>query len=354
VGDVAIAQARALIERAVRAGLAPAAAARWGRVEQEFQVAIGVADGTLFDLASLTKPLATASLVMQARAAGSMSLRARVDETLTELAESVVGSLQVEQLLTHTSGLPGWLPLYCLAEGEPRLILRALGRIELEAQPGTRVEYSCIGYVILGLMLERIGGESLDRLFDAQIARPLELDWEIGFCPSGGNHEVAGGASKPVVEERMVAAMGLDPRLIPPVGAGLPDDGNARFFGGVAGNSGLFGTARAVWKLALQYLSPGSQLLSDEAIERMARCHTEGLEQNRGLGWQLASTDGCSAGSSLAPEAFGHTGYSGSSVWVDPVQRSCFVLLANRNCPWQREVDLHPLRRRFHTITSNP
>jgi CubicO group peptidase (beta-lactamase class C family) len=353
VGDTAIVQVRALIEGAVRAGLAPEVVARWGRAEQDFQVATGAADGTVFDLASLTKPLVTASLVMQARAAGSMSLRARVDETLTELAETAVGSLQVEQLLTHTSGLPGWLPLYCLAEGDPRLILRALGRIELEAQPGTRVEYSCIGYVILGLMLERISGDSLDRLFVAQIARPLELERDIGYCPSGDNHEVAGGALQPVVEERMVAEMGLDPGLIPPVGAGLPDDGNARFFGGVAGNSGLFGTARAVWTLALQHLSPGSQLFSDDAIERMVRCHTEGLEQDRGLGWQLASTTGCSAGRSLAPEAFGHTGYSGSSVWVDPMQRSCFVLLANRNCPWQREVDLHPLRRRFHSVTAN-
>jgi CubicO group peptidase (beta-lactamase class C family) len=352
VSEHANREVETLLRRAVRAGFAPAAVARWGRTGDTRQVAIGAAHETLFDLASLTKPLATTSLVMQAWRDGSISLQGRVDEILPELEGTAVGALVLKTLLTHTSGLPGWLPLYCLADGDPGLLLRALGRIELEAEPGKQVEYSCIGYVIVGVMLERIAGARLDRLFTSQIAGPLGLAEEIGFRPSCDDREVAGGAMEPVVERRMVRAMGLDPGLVPAVGIGLPDDGNARFLGGAAGNSGLFGTARAVWELAMQHLAPGSQLFSDEPISLAVRCHTRGLQQDRGLGWQLASTNGCSAGGSLTPEAFGHTGYSGTSVWVDPAQRSCCVLLTNRNFPWPREVDLHPLRRRFHTLCS--
>jgi CubicO group peptidase (beta-lactamase class C family) len=130
------------------------------------------------------------------------------------------------------------------------------------------------------------------------------------------------------------------------------DDGNARGLGGVAGNAGLFGTAAAVARLASEYLPGGGELLTAEEAALATRSHTRGLGQERGLGWQLAATPGCSAGPALPPEAFGHTGFAGTSVWVDPGARTAFVLLANRLHPGGRTPDLHPLRRRFHCLAS--
>jgi CubicO group peptidase (beta-lactamase class C family) len=128
------------------------------------------------------------------------------------------------------------------------------------------------------------------------------------------------------------------------------DDGNARGLGGAAGNAGLFGTAAAVARLAAEYLPGGGVLLTAEEAAFATACRTEGLEQARGLGWQLAASPGCSAGPSLAAEAFGHTGFSGVSVWVDPSSRAALVLLGNRLHPGGRTADLHPMRRRYHTL----
>ncbi len=134
-----------------------------------------------------------------------------------------------------------------------------------------------------------------------------------------------------------------------PRSQGEPDDGNSRFFGGVAGNAGLFGTARGVLALAWTYLGAGEFL--DRGGDRTATAdHTPGLEAARGLAWQLATSPGCSAGSALDPTAFGHTGFTGTSLWVDPTRGMAMTLLANRVHPGHRPTDLHPLRRRFHQL----
>jgi CubicO group peptidase (beta-lactamase class C family) len=129
----------------------------------------------------------------------------------------------------------------------------------------------------------------------------------------------------------------------------MPDDGNARFLGGVAGNAGLFGTVAGVLGMARAWLEPGLLLTADE-IALATADRTAGLGQARGLGWQLAATPGCSAGSALSPSSFGHTGFAGASLWVDPTRGTALALLGNRVHPAHRPTDLHPLRRRFHRI----
>jgi CubicO group peptidase (beta-lactamase class C family) len=357
-------QVARLVQRAVRAGAAPGAMARWGTLGSRDRLVVEgvssvvpvpgpVIEGTWFDLASLTKPLVTTPLALVAFRSGDFGLGTRVDELLHELRGSPVGGLEVERLLTHTSGLPAWLPLYCLAEGRREALVERLGRVTLEAPPRERVIYSCIGFVILGLMLERLAGETLDRLFHREVASVLGIGDELGFCPDPETRSLCGSAVEPRVERRLAAAAGHDPRWVPSVGPGLPDDGNARFLGGVAGNAGLFGTAGGVAVVAAEFLPGGGQLLTGAEAAAATMHRTPGLGQGRGLGWQLASTAGCAAGSGLSHDAFGHTGFTGVSVWCDPVHRSVFVLLTNRNHPGQRENDLHPLRRRFHALAAS-
>lgn len=348
---------RELLERAVRAGRAPGAVAAWSGVggKPAFTAAVGTADigppsvpatdDTVFDLASLTKPLATTTLVLLARRGGRLDLDTRVGRLLPDLADRPLGERSVLELLTHTSGLPAWAPLYALCRGRRERLAAALGELPL-APARRQVVYSCPGFITLGLALEALHGQALDRLFGESVAAPLGLG--IGFGPRSGDR-VAAGARVPGAERRLVTERGLDEAWIPATGPGLPDDGNARFLGGAAGNAGLFGRTLEVLALASVYL-PGGGLLTDEERALATGNHTPGLGQARGLGWQLASSPGCSAGASLAPEAFGHTGFTGTSLWIDPTRNLVAVLLTNRTHPGHSEVDLHPLRRRFHDL----
>jgi len=339
--------------------VAPAAVAKWGTIGGEIRDEVvgfarqvpareAASDRTWFDLASLTKPLVTTTLAMIAFRKGDLALETKVGDMLGELRGADVGDLDIGQLLTHTSGLPAWLPLYCLAEGDPGRLVERLGSVHLAEPPGSRVVYSCVGFVILGMMLERTFGSGLASVFRHEVTTKLGIDDELGFCPDPGTHSLSGGAASPVVESRLVNQLRFDQRWIPPMAPGLPDDGNARFLGGAAGNAGLFGTAAGVFSLAKEYL--GGMLFNREEIEIATTPRTAGLEQERGFGWQLASSPGCSAGPSLSPEAFGHTGFTGVSVWIDPEIGGVFVLLTNRNHPGQRENDIHAFRRRFHTL----
>ena len=350
-----------LLQRAVRAGVSPGAVAAWGVAGSDPRIAAAghrrlvphpePADGdTWYDLASLSKPLVTGTLALLALREGTLALSSTVGETIGAAAGRPIASATVRQLLAHESGLPAWAPLYALAAA-PERVVEAVVSIELAAPPGERVVYSCLGFILLGLMLERVLGQPLDVAFGERVVGPLGLAGAIGFHPDPEAHRLAGGAAAPAVERRLCAARSLDPSTIPPVGTALPDDGNARFLSGVAGNAGLFGTAAGVHRLAGQYLGAVSQLLQPREIS-LAIAATAGADggQVRGLGWQLASSPGCSAGPALPPEAFGHTGFTGSSVWVDPRRRSVLVLLANRHHPGHHTVDLHPLRRRFHSL----
>ncbi len=346
----------ALLSRAVGAGLASrwvALAARGGGGMCWCEAAAGLArDGDAdlrFDLASLTKPLATATLLLLARRDG-LDLETALVDLLPELAGSPWGDVTLVQCATHTAGFPAWAPLYAGGARDRDGYLAALRRVLPARSPGTAVEYSCLGFVALGFVLERAGGAGLDALFAELVAEPLGVADELGFAPAA-EAAVAEGEARWWVEEALLAERGI--ATAPPAAAAgvVPcDDGNARGLGGVAGNAGLFGTAAAVARLAAEYLPGGGELLDAGEAELATRNGTDGVGQARGLGWQLASTPGCSAGPALSPGAFGHTGFTGVSVWGDPGTGAVLVLLGNRLHSGGRTPDLHPLRRRFHAL----
>ncbi len=351
------AEVRRLLERAVRAGMVPGGVAAWSTPEGVATVAVGRArvvprpvsasPGTVYDLASLTKPLLTLTLFLLARRRGLLALDTRVGEVLPEAGSSAVAGLRVRELLTHTSGLPAWAPIY--ACGRRHRWVRELCDLTPQAAPGSQVIYSCPGFLLLGAMLERVLGEVLAGAFMRHVAEPLGLAedlWAWDGSRSTGRR-LAGAAREPLAERQALERMGRG-GIRPPAGS-YPDDGNARFLSGSAGNAGLFGTAEAVIRLAEQYLPGRSRLLTAEEIRLATRDWTQGMAQSRGLGWQLARTPGCSAGPALSPSAYGHTGFTGTSLWIDP-DGTVAVLLTNRHHPTHRGTDLHPLRRRFHAL----
>ena len=357
-GTVAVADVGEFLGRARRAGLAVgwvALAVREGEAGLCWCAGVRAVGGEaveadlMYDLASLTKPLATGTLLMLARRDG-LDLETPLGVVMPELAASAWDSVTLAQCATHTTGFPAWAPLYaghgCTREG----YLESLRELVPVAPAGTRVVYSCPGFIALGLALERAAATDLGTLFAELVAEPLGLSGELAFAPAQGT-PVAAGELRWFVEKGLLAERGIEDA--PPAAAeGIVacDDGNARGLGGVGGNAGLFGTAAAAARLAAEYLPGGGELLTGEEAALATTCRTEGLEQARGIGWQLAPTPGCSAGPALAASAFGHTGFSGTSVWIDPEARTTFALFGNRLHPGGRTPDLHPMRRRFHAL----
>lgn len=309
--------------------------------------------GTLWDLASLTKPLAGTPLVLGLADAGLVTLEDGISRFDDLYRKTKFDGVTLRGLLTHTAGIVDWFPLYVRGEGRAAY-RKTLADLDPAAPPGRRVTYSCPGYLFLSEVVERVSGWPLDLLFRERVSRPLGLDGDLFFAPVGeAVRRAAGGERADATERKKVAALGLSyAGFRTDVVNGEPNDGNARRREGVSLNAGLFGTARAVAALARAFLERDPRLLPEASVAESIRCQTAGLNEDRGLGWALARTVR-SAGDALAPESFGHTGFTGSSLFVDPRTRRIYVLLAGRLHPDARSADeMIAFRLRFHGLAA--
>jgi CubicO group peptidase (beta-lactamase class C family) len=309
---------------------------------------------TIYDLASLTKPLVTALLYSLMFERGEAKLDDTASRYLPEFDRDDKREITLRQLLTHTSGLPPWRPLY-LAAGEgvdKERALRAIAREPLDARPGTHVSYSDLGFITLGLLLESLMTTPLAEIAQREIFEPLKLKrtffnpdkalvTEIAACEMGNVYEceTCGGeqADSYAWREDLIW--------------GEVHDGNAYFLGGAAGHAGLFSTAAETLRIATQFLAGCTELLKPESCALFRLNMTEGMEEPRSIGWQLASMPGSTAGPLLPVESFGHLGFTGTSCWNDPTRERTFILLTNRTharpLPF---VNINDARRRFHTL----
>jgi CubicO group peptidase (beta-lactamase class C family) len=331
---------RFLQEEAQR-GSFPSAAALVGDPERVLESAFcGAAPDTLFDLASLTKVLATAALARLAEREG-LDWERPIGTYLPDFKQTRFEEIRAWHLAAHVSGLPSWRPLYAEGFG-PEAYRRALARLEPEARPGERVVYGDLGVLVLGEILEQVLAEPLDRAFAREVAEPAGSSARFG--PIQPPDRAAPTESGNEYERELCLRMGLSfDRFRTEVIRGEVHDGNAYFRGGVAAHAGLFGTAVDVWKLVRPWFSSGERFLAD---------WTPTDPESRGLLWQRRRGAG-SAVPEFSEAAFGHTGFTGASAWADPGRRRVFVLLTNRIHPEVRPVDFHRVRRRFHEIAIN-
>jgi serine-type D-Ala-D-Ala carboxypeptidase len=300
-----------------------------------------LSETTLFDLASLTKPLATALLALNAGDRGELDLE-------SPAPGAAAPGISYLDLLRHQAGFPPWLPLYgfikCRSEARDWL-----SRQCPRAHPG-RAEYSCLGYILLGFLLEEALGAPQDRLFQERIAGPLGLnEGEACFNPRLCNTDDVAVTEREEPNEAIVARhYGTTPPKFPVEleGDGIVNDGNARFLGGVAGNAGLFGTLKAVEILSnafrpeVGFLSPGS---GDLAWKAPLVRHG----QHRSAGWRVSPCESWPVGAALPEGAIGHEGYTGTGVWLEPGPGRTYILLTNRIHPRHTGADFAPARAAF-------
>lgn len=329
-------QARGAVSAAV------AAIAVDGRLDAWAAVGERVAGGpaadldSRFDLASLTKPaVATLALALDDR--GALPLAARVGD-LWPSAHRALARRQLGTLLRHRAGLAAWTPLAARCRHR-RQVATLLTTAEdlLGAAAGT---YSDLGYILWGLAAERRLGVPLAALLARHLTEPLAI---AGLEPSpGAADDVVACQLDNAVERRLAAAQNrcLAPSGPPP--HGRAQDGNARFLGGLGGHAGLFGNARQVLGLAAAWLRPGG-LPSPAAAARAL-----GGRGPYALGWARRRLRG-SAGPALPASAFGHIGFVGSSLWLDPEAGRVYLLLAHRR---RASGDFNRWRRAFHRLAS--
>ena len=295
---------------------------------------------TVFDLGSITKPVATATSLMILLERGKVRLNDPVSRYLPEYVEERKDEITLYNLLTHTSGLPAWRPLYkkCKSRWD---FLKELCRMKLEYPPGSKVVYSCLGFILLTFIIERIAGESLASFSRDEIFKPLGMKDTL-FNPPGEMRDRIAATEKCSWRRRILI--------------GEVHDENAFGMGGVSGNAGLFSTAIDLAIFAQTFLNMGeygqNRILSPLTVKLMTRNHTPELNEPRGLGWALKS-NGSSAGDLLSPFTFGHTGFPGCSLWIDPEEDLIVILLTNRVHPTRENDAILRIRPLFHNIIAS-
>ena len=323
-------EAFAVVERAIAAGPIPGAAAAVDEDVACFGVTEPggppVSDETWYDLASLTKVLCTVPLVLDRVVRGLLDPRAPLRELLPEAAwmqpAPSLADARLIELVTHTSGLPAWQPLYTLGLDRATLLASVL-QTPLADTRG-RIVYSDLGYILLGHLLERHAEKPLEEQA-AELYRRMGLADQLGFRPKG---ECAPTERCP-----------WRGRLL----RGEVHDENASAMGGVSGHAGLFGTLKGVAGFA-RALGEGSPV-----VDYLSREHARGEDdERRGFGWVLASP-GWSGGDLCSPRTVGHTGFTGTGLWIDLERGRRTVLLTNRVHPTRHaDSGIIPLRRAFN------
>jgi CubicO group peptidase (beta-lactamase class C family) len=331
-----------------------------GRLSSE-PPGLSVQPTSLYDLASLTKPLATGTSLLLLAQQAKVRLEDPVQEVLTELEGAPIGQATVKDLLTHRSGLPGWRPFYeRLGAGvivpEPsggnhsvkQQVLQMIRDEPLIYARGERCVYSDLGFMLLGLFVERLSGMPLDRWYEHAVVQPLGAD-PLMFCPSKGSTQR--DVTRPIIDISRIAPTEQDEwrhRLL----CGEVHDENAAAMGGVAGHAGLFGTAESVLVVSGAWLRGyhgRESILDGDLVRRFTTCQESVARSSWALGWDTPSAPS-SSGSSFSERSFGHLGFTGTSLWIDPLHELEVVLLSNRVHPNRRNEKIKAFRPRIHDL----
>jgi CubicO group peptidase (beta-lactamase class C family) len=304
----------------------------FGRLTYEENVP-EVTGETIFDVASLTKVMAATSMAMVLYERGVLDLEARVAAIVPEfVGGGERGSVTVRHLLSHTSGLPAYEKLFAQAHTREELIAAAC-RAPLVARPGDHVEYSDIGFIVLGAVLERLADEPIDTFCAREIFGPLGLS-RTGYRPPSEWREQI----PPTEDDRAFRQRAIQ---------GEVHDENASVMGGVSAHAGLFAPAADVARFAEWMLHGGTPILRPDTVKLFTSPQPVRSGNARALGWDRVSQPSQS-GRYFSGSAYGHLGFTGTSLWIDPERRLSVTMLTNRTWPHRESQPIKQLRPGFH------
>lgn len=291
---------------------------------------------TVFDLASLTKIVATLPAVLKLMDDGKIRLDDPVTLFLPKFSQAGKEDVKVRHLLTHTTGLPQHRS-YHLDNLNKSEILEQIYQEELAEAPGNSVSYSDLGFIILHRLVEIVADKPFDQFLDEAILSRLEMD-ETGFNPTFAKKRYAATEYSESHGDYKT---------------GVVHDENAESMGGISGHAGLFSTLKDLTKFVYMIENDGNygarQILSSSALKLARTNFTSFDNEHRGLAWMLKNPELASCGDYFSKESYGHTGFTGTSLWFDPEIDLSVILLTNR-VHYGREPHIIRLRPRLHNI----
>jgi CubicO group peptidase (beta-lactamase class C family) len=279
-------------------------------------------EDTIYDAASLTKVVATTPSIMLLVQQGRLRLDDPAAKYIPGFAKRGKGKITIRHLLTHYSGLPADLRLTKKRKASPRSIWTEIYQAKPLAPPGGRFIYSDLGFIVLGKVVEKVSGKSLDVFAKENLFTPLEMT-SSGFRPPKQDRERIAPTER-TKDGGMMRGEVHDPL--------------ASMLGGVAGDAGLFSTAQDLSRFCQMLLNQGSldgvTVLEPETVRLMVSPQSPAEKENvRAFGWDISSIYSSAKGSHLSSQSYGHTGYTGTSIWIDPAIESYLIILTNRVHP---------------------
>lgn len=289
---------------------------------------------TIFDVASLTKVIATTPAVMLLYERGQLDLNAPVASIIPEIArpDSRRMAITIRMLLAHSSGLPAYEKLFLKFKGHDEMIAAAAA-VPLAHDPGTHAEYSDVGFILLGEIVQRICGEQLDQFCATQIFEPL------GMAATSFHPQADLRPSIPPTED--------DRTFRHKVIEGEVNDENCYAMGGVAGHAGVFSNGIDIARFAQSMLQGGTPILHAETVSLFTDRQSAPSGTSRALGWDTPSAPSQS-GKYFGPHSFGHLGFTGTSLWCDPDRKLSVTLLTNRTWPDRSNQEIKRVRPLVH------
>ena len=294
--------------------------------------------GTRFDLASLTKVVATTPAVLSLVQDGKVRLDDPVSKYLPDFGSRGKETITVRQVLTHYSGLAPFFRLKAKGPGAALAVIDKIYDSDPSATPGNQFIYSDLGFILLGKLVEVVSEERLDRFVHSRVFAPLKMA-DTGFNPTPGDRHHIAPTEK-----------GDDGSFL----RGQVHDPLASMMGGVAGHAGLFSNARDLSRYCRMLLNDGSlegtRVLQSRLVRQMVSPQSPpGKSDIRGLGWDIQSRYSSPKGAHFSPQSYGHTGFTGTSLWLDPEIRAYLIILTSRLHPDGRG-DVRALRKEIATI----
>ena len=291
---------------------------------------------SIFDLASVTKVLATTGMAMILYERGLLDLEMPVTGIVREFGgnnnDPRSREITIHMLLAHSSGIPAYEKLFLRAENREDL-LRAVFATKLASDPGSRIEYSDSGFMLLGVALERLADESLDRFCQREVFGPLGMPHTAFNPPQGWRESIVPTADDQIFRHRIIQ--------------GEVQDENASVLGGIGGHAGVFACAGDVALFANAMLHGGSPIVRPETLRLFTRRESSPPGTLRALGWDTPSSPSQS-GKYFSTGSFGHLGYTGTSLWIDPEQGFSITLLTNRTWPDCKNQAIKEVRPAIH------